>query len=128
MNITALLGICIIATAAAVLLKNYKPEYALTVAVVAGIVVFVTALLSVVGSLGRLRSLIENTGIEMSYFKVAFKALGICVVTGFVADICRDFGQTSLASRAEFVGKCAVFILSVPLLTTILEIAYGFIN
>lgn len=128
MNITALLGICIIATAAAVLLKNYKPEYALTVAVVAGIVVFVTALLSVVGSLGRLRSLIENTGIEMSYFKVAFKALGICVVTGFVADICRDFGQTSLASRAEFVGKCAVFILSIPLLTTILEIAYGFIN
>lgn len=128
MNITALLGICIIATAAAVLLKNYKPEYALTVAVVAGIVMFVTALLSVVNSLGRLRSLIENTGIEMSYFKVAFKALGICVVTGFVADICRDFGQTSLASRAEFVGKCAVFILSVPLLTTILEIAYGFIN
>ena len=128
MDITALLGVCLIATAAAVLLKNYRPEYALMVAVAAGVVVFISALVSSVSTLGRLRSLMEGTGIDMAYFKVAFKALGICVVTGFVSDICRDFGQTSLASRAEFVGKCAIFIISVPLLTTILEIAYGFIS
>lgn len=123
-----MLGICIIAAAVGVLLKNHKPEYGMMVTAVAGAVIFISAILSVAGAFVKFRELLIDTNINLYYIKVALKALGISVITGFISDICRDFGQTTLAMRAEFAGRCAVFIISVPLLSTLLEIALGFIN
>lgn len=71
---------------------------------------------------------IESYGIDNSYFKVALKALGIGYITAFIADSCRDAGQTALALKAELAGKCAIFLLSVPLVLSILETAIGFVN
>ena len=42
---------------------------------------------------------------------------------GFISDACRDAGQQALASRAELAGRCAVFIVSLPLLEQILGTA-----
>lgn len=123
-----MLGICLIAAAVGTLLKNYKSEYSMMVTAVAGAVIFISAILSVAGAVNKFRELLLSANINLSYFKLALKALGISVITGFISDICRDFGQTTLAMRAEFAGRCAVFIISVPLLTTLLEIAVGFIN
>lgn len=128
MNVTALLGVCIIAAAVGTLLKNYKSEYALLVTGVAGATVFISVIFGAVNSVTKFRELLLDANIDTSYLKVAFKALGICLISGFVGDLCRDFGQSSLAARAEFVGRCAVFIISVPLLSSLLEIAVEFIN
>jgi len=76
----------------------------------------------------ELKSRIESYGVESEYFKVAIKALGIGYVTSFIADSCRDSGQTSLAAKAEFAGKAAIFLISVPLLMSVLEIAVGFVK
>ena len=71
---------------------------------------------------------IESYGIESDYFKVALKALGIGYITTFIADSCRDAGQANLAIKAELAGKCAIFILSVPLMLYVLDTALGFIK
>ncbi len=123
MDITAVLGICIVAAALITLLKNYKSEYALLVAFCAGAVVLLSLVFDISRLLVQLRSSIAEMGLNTSYFSVALKALGICVITGFVADLCRDAGQSSLASKAELAGRCAIFVLSVPLLLSILETA-----
>lgn len=123
-----MLGICIIAATVGTLLKNYKSEYGMMVTVAAGAVIFLSAVLSVVTAVNKLRDLLIYTNVNLSYMKVALKALGISVITGFISDVCRDFGQNTLAVRAEFAGRCAVFIISVPLFTSLLEIALGFIN
>ena len=75
-----------------------------------------------------IKSYIEAYGIETEYFKVALKALGIGYVTSFIADTCRDSGQTSLASKAELAGKTAIFVLSLPILVSVLNIAVGLIE
>ena len=67
-------------------------------------------------------------GVEAEYFKVALKALGIGYITSFAADSCRDAGQSALASKAELAGKCAVWMLSLPLVVSVLKIAVGFIK
>ena len=71
---------------------------------------------------------LEGHGIELSYFKIALKALGIGYVTSLSADICRDAGQTTLATLSEIVGKCGIFILSLPLVINIIDLALGFIK
>ena len=71
---------------------------------------------------------LSNSGIETEYFKIALKAVGISYITDFIADACRDVGQATIASKAELVGKTAIFLLSVPLLMSVLETAIGFIK
>lgn len=79
-------------------------------------------------SLLLLQNRVSALGLAYSHFYVALKALGICVITGFIADVCRDAGQTALANKAELAGRCAVFILSLPLLSSLLDTAVGFIK
>lgn len=128
MNLTAVFGICIIAAVIATLLKGYKGEYAMLVAIAAGAAVLLSAVFDVMKGLLTLRNTVAEYGLDTSYFSVAVKALGICVITGFIADTCRDAGQTSLASKAELAGRCAIFIMSIPLLLSLLKTAYGFIK
>ena len=128
MDFTAVLGICIIAAATATLLKGYKAEYAMLIALSAGAVALIMLVLDIMDGVLTLRNTVARYGMDTSYFSVAIKALGICVITGFISDACRDAGQSSLASKAELAGRCAVFVLSLPLLLSLLETAYGFIG
>ena len=123
-----MLGICFTATVLAVVLKQYKSEYAVAVVAVAGTVVFLRLLSSVLSPIFEFRDAVLDSGVKGSYFNVAFKALGICLVTGFITDICNDFGQSSLGNFASSAGKCAIFIMSVPILTELLSAALQFIG
>lgn len=128
MEIFKILSICIITAVLAVVLKQQKGEYALMVALAGGTVVTLYMLKGVLAPIEYINTKLLNNGINTEYFEVALKALGIGYVTGFIADICRDSGQASLAAKAELAGKCAIFIISVPLVAAVLDTALSFIT
>ncbi len=128
MSTIGALALCLLGSAVCVLLVGYKPEYSLAVAVCIGVLIFGFVLKSVVPVFDDLMQLLSKTGLDSGYFKIALKSLGICYISSFAADICRDFGQSSLAAKAELVGKCAVFLLCMPLMTAVIEIALSFIG
>ena len=116
----------IISASLSVLLYQYKPEYSMMISALCAVAVLMTVLKNTYPSIIKIRSIIEKSGSSYEYFSVAVKSLGIAYISAFTADTCRDFGQTSLASKAEFAGKCAVFVLSVPLMCSVLEAALEF--
>lgn len=128
MEILSVLGVVFTATVLAVVLSQYKKEYAISVAVIAGITVFMKLLSTVIEPVFEFRDIVLESGVKSSYFTVAFKALGICLLTGFVSDICNDFGQTALGNFALSAGKCTIFIMSVPMLSELLGAALRFIG
>lgn len=128
MEIFKILAICIITAVLAVVLKQQKGEYALMAALAGGTVVILYVLNGVLEPIEYINTKLLNNGVKTEYFEVALKALGIGYVTGFIADICRDSGQASLAAKAELAGKCAIFILSVPLIAAVLDTALSFIT
>ncbi len=128
MELLSILGVVFTATVLAVVLSQYKKEYAISVAVFAGITIFMKLLSNATEPIFEFRDAVIDSGVKSSYFMVAFKALGICLLTGFVSDICNDFGQTALGNFALSAGKCAVFIMSVPMLTELLSAALQFIG
>ena len=128
MEIFKILAICIITAVLAVVLKQQKGEYALMAALAGGTVVTLYILKGVLAQIEYINTKLLNNGINTEYFGVALKALGIGYVTGFIADICRDSGQASLASKAELAGKCAIFIISLPLIGAVLDTALSFIT
>ncbi len=123
-----ILAVCLIAAAVAVTLKPKAPEYAMFVSIAAAIIISGILIGAISSAINEFDSLLQKYGLETEYFKIAVKALGIGYITGFVADSCRDCGQASLASKAEFGGKCAIFILSMPLIHSLVETAVGFIK
>ena len=128
MNLVTVFGICIITTSAVLLFRQHRPEYVLPLSLIAGGILLLLVAREIGEGLLLLQNHVSALGLVYSHFYVAMKALGICVITGFIADVCRDAGQTSLANKAELAGRCAVFILSLPMLSSLLDTAVGFIK
>ena len=123
-----ILIICFLAAAFCVVLRGKNEEYAILVSVATGVFVTVFLFQKIVVPISAIEAVIEKYAVETEYFKTALKAVGIGYVTSFISDICRDSGQVSLASKAELAGKCALFLLSVPLIIKVLETAIGFMK
>ncbi len=120
------LAFCLIAAVLCVVVGKRSGEYGLLIALAAGVIIAVLLLKNIAAPIILIREKLEEYGVESEYFKVALKAVGIGYITSFIADTCRDCGQTSLALKAELAGKCAIFLLSIPLIISVLEKAVEF--
>lgn len=114
---------CLVASVIILLIKKYSPENALTVALAAVSVILLFIIISASDLFSEIRELFDSFGLDPEIVKITLKALGICYLTGFAADVCRDFGQTSLASKVELAGKVTVVILTLPFVKQILRVA-----
>ena len=121
MQLFALLALCLVAAAVAIVLGQYKKEYAIAVTVAAGAMLITATASFVIRPVTEIVDKLRNAGVNTEFFFVAIKALGLGYVTQFIADTCRDFGQTSLAAKAEFVGRAAMFVISLPLINSLFD-------
>ena len=128
MPILKILFILLITAVLSTILKQHKSEYALILSIFGSVLVLGIIVKNILVPITVISTEIEKHGISLSYFKVALKALGIGYITTFIANSCKDAGQTSLAAKAELAGKCAIFMLCLPLCLSVLETALGFIK
>ena len=123
-----MIAFCVIAAALALILKQYRPEYAMIIVATASCTALLFIIMSVMPAIEEIRQMVLEAGGEALYFSVLFKSLGICYITKFASDLCRDSGQTSMASKIDFAGKAAILILSLPLIESLLDIAIELIG
>jgi stage III sporulation protein AD len=127
-NIYSVLGIAIVSTVICILMKQYKPEYAMLVSLACGLVIFSMILVSLMPVFEAMRNLIQRASINSEYTKAIIKTLGVCYVTQLASDSCRDAGQTAIASKVELCGKVFIVIISLPLFENLVDIAFKLIN
>ena len=128
MSITTIAGVCILFAAIIILLKQYKPEYAMLAAAAASGALLIYLLSFVFPAMEEIQNVLSGVNINNGHFTVVLKSVGICYVAQFAADICRDFGQTSVAGKIELAGKIAVVTLSLPLIKEIMQITLQIIG
>lgn len=128
MNIVALVGIAIISTILSVMIKRYNPEYAIAISLISGIVIFASVLSRIVPAISQIKELISATGMSIQYGMILFKSLGICFLTQFAADSCKDAGEGALASKVELAGKVSIVIIALPLFEKITQTAVSLIG
>ena len=98
------------------LLKQYKPEFAVISEAAAMVIVFFMLGNEVRDSLGVFSSFMNAGSVSSEYIAVLVKVLGIALVTQFASDMCRDSGETALASKIEFAGKVIITAASIPVI------------
>ena len=126
-----IISICLIGILAAlisVMIKRYSPEYSVVISIIAGILILAIAFCRVKGIKDHIQKLLDSTNISLKYISVLFKSLGICFLTQFASDVCKDAGEIALSSKIEIAGKIAILIISLPLFEKITNIAIDLIR
>lgn len=106
MEIIQVVGIGLISTILILVLKEQKPMFAFLLATTTGILIFMFLIGKIGMILSTLERVAESSGMEMIYLKTVFKIIGISYIAEFGAQIVRDAGQESIASKIELAGKC----------------------
>lgn len=126
-NIISVCAVCIITVFLSSLLKQYKPEYSLFLILAAGVAVFAIAIYSAVPVFSTISGLFDNSG-NGEYFTLLLKGLGVCYITRFAADFCKDAGNSLLSDKIELVGRTAVVLLALPLIKNIVEFSLSLVK
>ncbi|WP_211745169.1 stage III sporulation protein AD [Paenibacillus sp. Marseille-Q4541] len=121
MEIIQIVGLGLIATILILVVKEQKPLFAFVIATTAGIVIF----MFVIGKIGAviqvLERMAESSGMDEIHLKTILKIIGIAYIAEFGAQIVRDAGQESIASKIELAGKVLILVLAVPIISIIIE-------
>lgn len=125
MDILKILAFCLITAVLCLIFKQQRQEYAFFISVAAAVMILSVLISRLLPAIEEIKLLISTSGIDGKYFKTAIKALFIAYLTEFTANTCRDFGQSSLASKAELAGRASIFIISIPLLSSVLKTILG---
>jgi len=128
MNIGIIAGVAVIAAIIAVLIKQYKPEYAMIVSLGAGIILLGYCVINAIPVINDLHKILSETGAASQYTAALLKAIGICYITQMATEACIDSGENSLASKAEIGGRIALLIVALPLISDIAQMAISFLN
>ena len=101
MDIVKIVGISLIALILIILLKQYKPEFAIYISILTGILI----LFLVMDKLTR-----------------NIKITGIAFLAEFAVSICKDSGESAIASKIELGSKIIIISMSVPIISSLLEL------
>ncbi|HHY52042.1 MAG TPA: stage III sporulation protein AD [Clostridiales bacterium] len=120
-----LVGVGLVAMIMAVTLRQYRPEFALLVSLVAGVVILIGVVRGILPVVEQVQTIFQSTQMPAAYLQVLFKALGICFLTQIACDACRDAGEGAIGAKVELAGKVAVLVISLPLFVQVLTIVRG---
>lgn len=101
--------------------RSWRPEFSIYISVAGGLVLFgmiFTQLKEIIACVSGLFSQAGNAGV---YFPVLLKVMGMAYLTDFSAQVCRDAGESGIASKVEMAGKVLIFYISLPVFTSLIQ-------
>lgn len=118
----------LVGTVLALILGQYRPEFRMLVTAAVTLLLMAMVLEQLSPVLEQLRSTMELTGLPGDYAAILFKAVGICLLTQLAGDVCRDSGESSIASKIELAGRAAILLTAMPLIQEVLAWAWELMN
>ena len=122
MEIIKIIGIGLIALIIIILLKQYKPEFAVYVSLIAGALILMLAIDKLSGIISLLQSLANKASINTEFLTLLIKITGIAFLSEFAVSICKDAGEAAIASKMEIGAKLIIISMSIPIISSLLEI------
>lgn len=121
MEIVQVVGLGLIAALFVLILKEYRPEIAMQVSLIAGVIILLLVVNRMVGALQVITETAVAAGINLVYLQTLLRVIGIAYLAEFGAQICRDAGEGSIASRVELAAKVIILVMAVPVIVEIME-------
>ena len=127
MNIVSIGVLAVVAVIVALTLRPKNAEIALMLTVACSVLILVALLSQARQLIGTVNSIVAASQINTGYIAILLKVVGICLLTEFAVNTCRDAGSQSLAGNVSMAGKLLVTITALPLYTDILNTVIGLV-
>ena len=130
-EVLQIIGAAILVAVLAFIFKDLKKEYKPVILVSGGIFITLWGLARVVPVIGYISELTGSSAVpdEISdYFGIILRVLGISFIVQIGADICRDLGEDSIASKVEFAGKAAILVIILPVLQSVIQMGFDLLR
>lgn len=121
-EIIKIIGIGLVSLVIIIILKQYKPEYAIYVSIIAGILILFFAIEKLTGIIELLQSISNKTYINQQFLGILLKITGIAFLTEFAVSVCSDAGEKAIANKIEIGSKVIIITMSMPIIKSLLEL------
>ena len=121
MNIVSICAVALTAAVFVVLLRPKNGEIALMLGIACSVGIVALVFNQASEVLKAVNGIIAATDISVGYIAILLKVIGICLITEFTVNTCRDAGSQSLASNVSLAGKLMATVTALPLYTDILN-------
>lgn len=91
-----------------IILKEYKKEYAIYASIITGAIILSMSFDFLNETLEFIKRISNNLGEYSSFIYILLKITGIAIITEFAVSICKDSGESAIASKIDFGGKIAI--------------------
>ena len=122
MDIIKIIGIALIALIIIIILKQYRPEFAIYISILTGILIILLVTDKLTDIIQLLNSIASKASINTEFLTLLLKITGIAFLAEFAVSICRDAGEAAIASKVEIGSKIIIIAMSIPIISALLEI------
>ncbi len=121
-EVIKIVGIGLVALILIIIIKQYRPEFAIYISIISGIIIFFYAIDKLTNIIDLLKQICNQSGVNNKYLGILIKMTGIAFLAEFAISICKDAGESSLANKVELGSKAIVISMSIPIIHNLLEI------
>lgn len=122
MDIFKIIGIGLVGGFLSMTVKGFRREFSVMIGVATAVCILfgiADTLGSVITAFGELT---QKSGIDVKYFTIVVKVIGVAYITQFASEVLRDGGEGAVAMKVELAGKVFILGLTLPILTSFLEV------
>lgn len=121
MEVVKIIGIGFIALISIIVLKQYKPEFAVYISILAGILILTLSLSKITGIINLLTDISNRANLNTQFLKIILKITGIAILTEFAVSICNDCNENAIANKINIGSQVLIITISLPIMTSLLE-------
>jgi stage III sporulation protein AD len=123
-EIIKICGVALVGIVATAVMRGLNKDFSGFASIATGIVLFGFGAVSLYPIMEYIEKITENSSFA-AYMETVVKAIGIAAVAESAADICRDFGENAIGARLEFAAKGLIMLLALPIIESLLALAFG---
>ena len=127
-DLFAIAVFCITATVLALVLRQYRPEFAIFVSMACSVAVVLSVAQGIGQVMEELELLLSNTLLSEELIQVVLKCLGVCILPELAGQTCRDAGESAIGAKIELAGKVTLVVVSIPLFQQLINVAGTLLN
>lgn len=122
MEIIKIIGVGLVALIFIMVIKQYKPEFAIYISLIAGALILLLVMDKFAGIIELLKALASKASVNNEFLLILLKITGIAFLTEFAVSICKDSGESAIASKIDLGGKVIIIGMSIPIISALLEL------
>ena len=120
-EVVKIVGIGLISLIVIIIIKQYRPEFVIYISIITGVLIFSLTFGKFSAIIKMLKSISDKAGINSSFLEILLKITGIAFLTEFAVSICKDSGESAIASKIELGSKAIIMTMSLPIISSLLN-------